>query len=340
MQMDLAGGVSRLGYTVPSLLMDAGRALILVAVIGVPLPVCAQQNGGGQPTSQGYNAAFYSSGAAFRNEQRITVFPLDEETFSIRLPFALGPFAFSADGKVLYGEAMGEPQQRRSAPSPAPSPRLYKIVFNPTLVSPVEGSEGLRPIYSIAVSRHQDKIVISGINETSCGIFELNLSQGKLKRVLDNPDCLLPGSEGYLAAWLTISLSPDGQKAVAIRKHRLELIDLTHATVRALGGGFVKAAWSPDGKWIAALQDNGSEMRTVLMDTSSFVERRILGESNVEWSPDSRYLLAAKDDDHCAHNFGTLEAMDVETGKRTTIDSSRCKVNEVTTAWVSREIDR
>ena len=339
MQMDLAGGVSRLGYTVPSLLMDAGRALILVAVIGVPLLVCAQQNGE-LSTSQGYNAGFYSSGAAFRNEQRITVFPLDKETFSIRLPFALGPFAFSADGKVLYGEAMGEPQQRRSAPSPAPPPRLYKIVFNPTLVSPVEGSEGLRPIYSIAVSRHQDKIVISGINDISCGLVELNLSQGKLKRVLDNPDCLLPGSEGYLAAWLTISLSPDGQKAVAIRKHRLELINLTHATVRALGGGFVKAAWSPDGRWIAALQDNGREMRTVLMDTISFVERRILRESNVEWSPDSRYLLAAKDDNHCAYNLGTLEAMDVETGKRTTIDSSRCKVTEVTTIWVSSDISR
>jgi hypothetical protein len=102
----------------------------------------------------------------------------------------------------------------------------------------------------------------------------------------------------------------------------------------------VKAAWSPDGRWIAALQDNGSEMRTVLMDTSSFVERRILGESNVECPPDSRYLLAAKDDNHCAYNLGTLEAMDVETGKRTTIDSSRCKVTEVTTMWVSSDISK
>ncbi len=173
-----------------------------------------------------------------------------------------------------------------------------------------------------------------------CGIFEINLSDGKVRKVLDNPACLAPGSQGYFAAWLNISLSPDGQKAVAIRKHRLELLDLTRATVRALGDDFVEAAWSPDGKWIAALRNRGDEWTTVLMGTSSFIVRRIIGNSDVKWSPDSRYLLAGKEDDDCEDSLGTLEAVDIENGKRTTIDSSKCKINEVTTAWVSNGISR
>ena len=125
----------------------------------------------------------------------------------------------------------------------------------------------------MAVSRLRDKIVISGQYHLSldggCGIFELNLSNGKVKRILNNPDCVVPGRQGYLSAWLDLSLSPDGQKAVAIRKHRLELLDLTRATVRALGDDFVKAAWSPDGKWVAALRNRDDEWDTILMDTSN-----------------------------------------------------------------------
>jgi hypothetical protein len=326
--------------------VSARRGLILAAAFGVSHLVSAQHPNGGHDASGGYRAAFYSSGAAFTDEQSLVVFPFDGEAFSIHLPTALGRFAFTKDGKILYAEARAwRPNRRNSSsyPDVASSPSLYKVEFNPTRTSPVPASAGLGPLFSIAVSQRQDKIVVSGKYEhtenVECGLFEISLLDGRVRKVLDNPECLLPGSSGYLAAWLTISLSPDGQRAVATRKSHLELINLTRATVKDLGDGFVKAAWSPDGKWIAALKDQGNDQwKTMLMDTSTFEVRRALGNSDVEWSPDSRYLLAGKPDDQCENGLGTLETVDIESGRRTTIASSKCKINEVTTAWVSRGI--
>jgi WD40 repeat protein len=241
---------------------------------------------------------------------------------------------------------MGEPPKGRADPKSNRSsgvPQLQKIEFNPTRVSPVAGSIRLGVIHSLAVSRLQDKIVVSlgypYFGDVGCGIFEISLQDGKVKKVVENSDCP-PGLHNYLSAWLTISLSPDGQKAVAIRKHRLELIDLKAVRVTVLGSGYQKAAWSPDGKWIAALEYSAQEWKTVLIDASSFVKRRTLPNSDVEWSPDSRYLLAWQKDGRCEYNFGTLEALDVESGRMLTFDSSWCRVNEATTGWVSGGIRR
>jgi WD40 repeat protein len=325
--------------------MNVCRGIVLASAVTVLRLVLAQQNSG-SAGSRDYAPAVIAAGAYGMDEQNITVFPLDREVFSLHLPFPLGRFAFSADGKVLYAEATGEsPKERagRRLTSLPTSPRLERIEFNPTRRTPVAGSVGLGVIHSLAVSRLQDKLVFSlghpRSGEVGCGIFELSLQDGKVRRVIENLDCP-PGLHNYLSAWLKISLSPDGRNVVAVRKHRLELIDLTQATVKVLGDGFAKAAWSPDGKWIAALEYRAQEWRTVLIDTSNFVIRRTLANSDVEWSPDSRYLLSHQEDSPCENNLGTLEAIDVENGRRITVDSSRCKVNEATTTWVSSRIGR
>jgi WD40 repeat protein len=326
-------------------LMNVCRGIVLASAVMVLHLLFAQQNSG-TADSRDYAPAVIAAGAYGMDEQNITVFPFDGEMFSIHLPFPLGRFAFSADGKILYAEATAELLKGRTAPRlktlPA-SPRLERIEFNPMRRTPVAGSAGLGVIHSLAVSKLQGKLALSlgqpVSGEVGCGIFELSLQDGKIRRVIENPDCP-PGLHNYLSAWLKISLSPDGRNVVAIRKRRLELIDLTQATVRVLGDGFAKAAWSPDGKWIAALEYRAEQWRTVLMDTSNFVVRRTLPNSDVEWSPDSRYLLGQQEDSPCEYNFGTLEAIDVENGRRINVDSSRCRANEATTAWVSSRIGR
>jgi len=137
--------------------------------------------------------------------------------------------------------------------------------------------------------------------------------------------------------WRRLRLSPSGRQAVAIRHDQLELIDIDTRTTRLIGDGFLKASWSPDGRWIAALNRHG---KTVLMDTSDFKTRRTLAESEVEWSPDSRYLLRVKG---CffpiaSNGVGTVQALDVNTGQTVTIESSKCKVDSTGVGWVSRSV--
>jgi hypothetical protein len=71
------------------------------------------------------------------------------------------------------------------------------------------------------------------------------------------------------------------------------------------------------------------------MDTKDLSRQRILGHSELDWSPDSRYLLGVK---ICGPYSGTLEAIDIEGGHRTTIKSSKCQINQAATGWVSKEI--
>ena len=136
---------------------------------------------------------------------------------------------------------------------------------------------------------------------------------------------------------MDLSLSPDNERAVATHNGRVELIDIVHSTAEPLGDELFTAAWSPDGKWLAAVE-KGEHGRTILMDARNLKRQRILPPSELDWSPDSHYLLGMKQHDRCGPYYGTLEAIDIETGVRTTIESSECQVNQATTGWVSSEI--
>jgi hypothetical protein len=299
-----------------------------VAVTGLTAAVLAQLREAKKPDSCSYSAAFYSSATAMTGSPELTVFPLDGKAFAMPLPFPLGAFTYSPDGKALYAVAGLDPRNPRGPGG------LLRIDFNPIHVSPVPGSLALG-VSRLAVSVHQDKIIISGAyqpgNDVTCGVFELSVPSGNVRQILQQPDC------DAASSWAYLSLSPDGERAVATHNHRLELIDLVHGTIKSVEDGLLMASWSPDGKWLAALE-NGGRGRTILMDASNFERRRFLETSDVKWSPDSRYLLGWKKLDFCGPDFGTLQMVNIENGKIITIKSSRCRVNQTTTGWLSTEI--
>jgi hypothetical protein len=210
---------------------------------------------------------------------------------------------------------------------------LLKIEFNPTRVSNVPGSLDF-DILSVAVSVHEDRIVISGIRreggQRSCGVFELKLPGGDIRQALKSPGC------DYRSLWTDLSLSPSGDQAVAFHKG-LELLDLVNGKSRSIGAEFWTGAWAPNGKWIAALKGRKSQL--FLIDPDDLLHHRPLGGTGggLHWSPDSRYLLLFKDQLLCGFNFYTVETLEIATGKKSLIRSSRCNIEGGATGWVDSE---
>ena len=247
------------------------------------------------------------------------------EALSIPLPINLGRMTYGPDGRSLYGFDGSLEQPRRG---------LLRIEFNPVRVTSVPGSEGLRMVNGFSVSPAQDKVALSAqyktANSSSCGIFEFNIQSGVVRRVAENPSC------DYRESWNSLSLSPDGRRLVAYRRGGLELIDMADGTIRSIGEQYIAGAWSPDGRWLAALEGEGQN-RTILLDAKSLAKIRVLGTSNVEWSPDSRFLLGSRGG-HCIPELASLVAIDIQSGKESVISSSSCKVDVNTTGWVSSAV--
>jgi WD40 repeat protein len=110
------------------------------------------------------------------------------------------------------------------------------------------------------------------------------------------------------------------------------LIDLTDGSVKQLPSNLELGTWSPNGKWLATI--DRKKGHTILMDAVTLTHLKTLPESNLDWSPDSRYLLGVKKRDVCGSYFATLEATDIETGKTVTIEPSHCRIYKATTGWV------
>ncbi len=260
----------------------------------------------------------------------LAVFPLVGKAVKVPLPFDPGYVAFSPDGKSLYATAALDPTK----PSDART-GLLKIEFNPTRVSNVPGSLEF-VIFSVAVSGREDKLVISGRRlengGPSCGVFELNLSDGDARQIFRSQDC------DYLSAWNDLNLSPDGERALALHNRRLELLDLVTGTSRPIGPPeFRTGAWAPNGKWIAAL-DNSRPSQLFLIDPNNLSLRRRLGgtDGGVHWSPDSRYLLLFRNQLLCWFYSYTIETLEISTGKRSVIPNSRCSIQGGASGWVDR----
>jgi hypothetical protein len=289
-------------------------------------------------TASQYHVANYAPG--FKEPLRI--FPFNGDMITIPLPFRLGNTVFSPGGMALYGtNTSGEDGVLRA------SRGLSKVEFNPIRISPVLGSEPFI-IRSFAISAQQDRIVLSGSRAAKdgprCGVFEILLPLGSVRQVLDS-DCR------YRLSWDHLSLSPDGLQAVATvgsnldHDLHLELIDVVHGTARTLSTEFWMGVWSPDRKWIAALGNGNNNL--VLIDTGKFTRKRTLGSIAAippAWSPDARYLTVWK-----YHLFrcgfyldvqspATLELIDTETGKRSTVKSSQCELVLGSTGWLSGRI--
>jgi len=308
--------------------MTRRRSVTAAAALAAALlAACDLQEKGGPRAAYPYCAAFVKG-------DTLVAFPFDAEKATVTLPFVPARLSYSRDGKSLYA-ARQYPDRRAG---------ISRIDLRSGKVTAVPGSADLFA-HSFAVSPDGGKIVISGRyrkgDGEQCGIFELSGATGAVRRVPvpDNLDC------DYQYTWHDLSLSPDGGRAVAFRQvgvePEIELIDLILGTVTSLGRGS-RAAWSPDGKWIAVL-DYSTNYAITVMDPGDPSKRRGFGgtgDQELSWSPDSRYLLLWKPCLLSLGYFGTLEALDVENGKRETIRSSRCAVNLMTSGWVSNEVIR
>jgi len=254
--------------------------------------------------------------------QSLEVFPFASKAFDTPLPFAIGPFAYSPDGRALYAKVLR-----------FGTCGLFRIEFSPTRATPIPGSETVG-VGSLAVTQRGDKLVIAGGQRGApCSIFEFVLASGAVRKLISASPC---DPMKITTHWGHLSVAPDGNRATALRNHRLELIDFSKGTAAAIPGEFVLGTWSPDGKWLAAVK-SGSDT-TFLLDSTTLRQRRVVGPTLLVWSPDSRYLLADKRRTLCGLYAATLEVVDVETGARTEIASSRCRVDRNTVGWVSRGI--
>ena len=298
-----------------------------VAAAGLYLSgVCAAS---GQTSSGSYSPAFLETGGGAEGPVWLTVFAPGSEAVAVPLPFPMRSHLYSTMGTSLYAQPM---------PLGA---CLYKIEFNPMRTTSVACPPALQ-FQSLAVSKAEDRMLFSGrygdTGNPSCGVFEMSLPSGSIRQVFKDY-C------GVHMPWQSLSYSPDGKQAVAIFTNSLGVnppfspfsivvITLDSGKGVSLGAKFDKVSWSPDGRWIAALERR-ERARTILFDAKTFRRARALPDSWVEWSPDSRYLLRVNE---CRGEEGTVEALDINKGSRMPIKSSRCKVYNISTGWVDNSV--
>jgi len=309
---------------------------------------------GMKSASQSFAAANYNV-LTNTNTDELTVFPPDGNTVTMTVPFRLRDVAFGADGRSLYGinvtNQNGVIQDTGG---------LSKVEFNPIRRVPVPGTAKLG-IWSFAFSAGEDKVVISGYHretgvhcgvtdatgvhcavgdatQVHCGLFEILLPSGTVRQVLSSA-CYDHSS------WGALSLSPNGDVALATVGDKLELVDLVNATTKPVSGEVQQGVWSPDGKWIAAFPY--PKTRIFLIDAGDFSKRTDLGGApwrRPDWSPDSRYLLLWKYQLFRCGVFldvdgpATLEMLDIQSGRRSTIPNSQCRVEHGWSGWISGEI--
>jgi hypothetical protein len=286
-----------------------------------------------------YRVAAYASDG-FDVNSRLIVFPSDRREFKIPLPLTLRYVAYGASGQALYATAF----KRLDAKSFTSLPGLLKIDLDPVRVTALPGFDVFDGIDRFAVSRQEEKIIFAGSRSDTgirtCGIFELNLPDGGLRPVIQTTDC----KAGYPGR--VFDLSPDGREALISANRRLALLDLTDGKVTPIGSELWVGSYSPDGKWIAALElGPPGRSRTILIDRKDFSRRRDLGGSNddeVVWSPDSRFILHAVYRPACPSQSAlALETLDIETGKRFTLKESICNAGSSRDiGWVSSKIER
>lgn len=315
----------------------APRNTWLLAAVAVAL-VRTLGAQGAEPDTDRFNAAAYASDGLDVNS-RLIIFPSDRKEFSIPLPLTLRYVVYGASGKALYATAF----KRLSANSGTILPGMLKIGLSPIGVTAIPGFDGFYLIDRFAVSRSEDMIVFAGARSDNgsktCGIFELSLADGDLRPVLQTADCRA-GSP-----WRVFDLSPNTREALISADRRLSTLDLENGKVTPVGSDLSVGSYSPDGKWIAAIElRNPSPPATILIDRQDLSRRRDLGGSDDEviWSPDSRFLLHAMYRPACpSQNPLVLETLEIETGRRSTLKSSICNAGSGRDiGWVDDKIGK
>ena len=256
----------------------------------------------------------------------LRIFRLSGGESDLPMSATLSQITYDPDGRALYGFAI-EPDPRFGFRRRGP----FKFELDNGDLSLIPGSTELGGAAGIAVSSGGQRIILSGRyhagSSSICGLFELRQDAGKLRILARNDNCG-PRSD----QWTDLSLSPDGERVLARDRLGTKIIHLDAGTVEPLLGAFQAGAWSPDGRWLAVVEADRPQ-RTLLLDAKSLRQERTVGTSLAQWSPDSRYLLALSGY-FCGPYWSTFEVIDVNSGKRLRVGSSRCKVNLGTVGWV------
>jgi hypothetical protein len=293
---------------------------LAVAALGVGY--CEGQSFGARSTSA-YSPAYLEMGGALYPASLI-LFPwLGPESRVPLRPGLVGSFyllSSSLDGRALYGVSSGDDYGG-----------LEKLELDPVRQSVLPGSAGLGYITSLTVSPISGKFFVSAATRASgkvvCGDFEIDSNAGTLRmlRLGVRPDCGGP-------------ISPDGGYELHGAAHLLTLLNLTTGTSTPLGAGMKWATWSPDGRWIAAVPSKGGAQDVIVLDAKSPASIRRLGtaEGPVVWSPDSKYLLIEKSQISCSLTLygASLQVIDVQTGNRSLVKSSKCKISAGSFFWM------
>jgi Tol biopolymer transport system component len=267
----------------------------------------------------------------------LTLFPLNAPARAINIKFPVWIVRFAGDGRSLYASL-------RAAQGTGIEQYLVRIDLDTMRSTPVDGTQGFG-VNDFAVTPNSSKILILGRHQEGstrkCGVFEVTVSTGAARQVLENSCADQP-------SWTGLAIAPDGNRAVANygntteRSYRLYLIDLKDGATTSLGD-IRRAAWSPDGRWIAAI--DWRRRRAVLLDAHDYSRRRDLGSATaLAWSPDSRYLLLWKYPLlRCGIGIdvepgASFEIMEVASGKKKPVPSSRCQLTGGPLGWIASDI--
>ena len=275
--------------------------------------------------------------AAFLNNGQLTVFPwVGGSPVATGVSVAgLGNTRYSRDGRSLYTSYTYADSSRSE---------IQKVDIRTGHAARWLGIPGFTAVVSFEVTQDEGRVVVSGRYQDTAelvyGVFEILPGKNKTPRLL------LREREPLIDlthSWGNISLSPNSTRAVAWEGRRMsvDLIDLDSGTSKSIGHGAIDS-WSPDGKWIAYLDARPRRQHVLLLDASDPTRSRDLGATDgptLAWSPDSRYLLLWNVELRCLPvgfgYWGSSEVADIQSGKRTVIQSSRCQVNNSTGGWVS-----
>jgi hypothetical protein len=303
------------------------RRLALVVVMAV----VAATSCAGQTVKVGVGP-FYPAYLAQGTPPTLLLFPPHGPELKVDLPTGLNAnfrvIGSSPDGKAIYFQKAFSPEAG-----------ITRVEFNPARSIIVPGSVGIGTISSFIESAQTGRIFVSARTPDGmlqCGDFEIDPNEGVFRelQVGASPDC---GG----------SVSPDGKRDLRIKRElhapsgQLILRELATGTEKVVGKGYSTAAWSPDGRQIAAILESKS---IVLMDTNSPSKKRKLGSGDgpLIWSPDSKWLALPKSEFSCLLTlyFESLQVLDVETGKRRKVPSSHCELINYGVAWVASDAFR
>jgi Tol biopolymer transport system component len=253
----------------------------------------------------------------------------------VRLPVSVGTRGFtrySHDGASLYTVYTYAESERSE---------IQKVDIRTGRTAKWLAIAGFTAVVGLAISQDESRLVISGRYQQAtgvvCGVFEIERERNDAPRLLFREEgCDL------IRSWNNPSFSPDGNRVVAWKGSSgvVDLIDLDTGGFKVIGRG-AQSTWSPDGKWIAVVGWERSHV--LLLDPNDPSRTRDLGSTDgltLTWSPDSQYLLLWNAELRCMSfgYWGSLELADIQSGQRTVIQSSRCKVNNSTGGWVSNSV--